>query len=746
MLPNNAALPVAWSALRDELRPEKLVSAAAAGLVTGISLIMVCVAFGTMIFSGDLSPYVSRGIGFMLFGSVVYVLVTALFSSLHAVSSTVQDNPAAIMAVIAVAITGTAGLSPREKYVTLVAALTLTALITGILLWLLGVFKQGNLVRYIPYPVVGGFLAGVGMLLVQGAISVMAGVNVSPTELDAFTHARYLQKWLPGMIFAVLTLLALRRFNHSLLLPGILVGAVVVFYLVLLVTGTSIAEAKAEGWLLDSFPKTQGGLWKPISLADWQDVQWSVLGRQVGNFAAIVITSVIALLLNATGFELASRQDGDLNRELKVAGLTNVIAGLGGGLVGYLGLGPSVLSYRIAGRARLPGVIAAILVGVVLVIGGSLLAYFPKPVLGGLLFLLGLDFLVTWLVDTRATLPLMDYLIVIVILAVINLVGFLEGIGVGIVVASVMFIVSYSRIGVIRRAFSGAHFRSSVVRPAAHEQALTEMGDWIQIFKLQGFLFFGTANRLLEQARARLCMPGHPCLLVIDFQMVSGLDSSAVLSFAKMRQLAQTNGAVLCFSHLSPTVHRQLAREVFQGSEDPVCRVFPDLDHAVEWCENQVLDSLHSTGTLQPLQTLRDRLVEQLHSAEYADILMHYLERQDVGAQHVLTRQGDPPRGLFFIEHGQITIQLERKDAPPLRLRKMSSGTIVGEMGFYLNQPASATVITDQPGTIYHLSPDALKRLADEHPDVATAFHASMAGFMAERLTQTTRTLRTLAD
>jgi SulP family sulfate permease len=101
---------------------------------------------------------------------------------------------------------------------------------------------------------------------------------------------------------------------------------------------------------------------------------------------------------------------------------------------------------------------------------------------------------------------------------------------------------------------------------------------------------------------------------------------------------------------------------------------------------------------------------------------------------------------LYFLESGQVTIQLEREGAPPVRLRKMNAGTIVGEIGLYLNQPATATVITEMPGTVYRLSLEALVRLSRDYPHVATAFHASMACFLAERLTQTTRTLQRLAD
>jgi SulP family sulfate permease len=734
-----------WSQLRKELHPNRLVPGLAAGVVAAMLIITVSVAFATLIFSGNLSGYVPNGIGFLLFGAVIFAVLTAVFSSFQAVIANPQDSPAAIMALVAVAVADQMRAAPDKMFITVVAALTLSTCATGIIFLALGFFKQGNLVRYVPYPVIGGFLAGTGLLLVQGAISVMAEVSVSPSQLDAFTHVDTIVKWLPGLIFAVLLLVLLRRYSHFLLVPGMLIGAVAVFYVVLLVSGTSISDAKDAGWLMNAFPKTQSGLWRPLSPADWGKVDWTVLGGQIGDLAAVTVVSVIALLLNATGLELATEQDADLNRELKAAGLSNVVAGLGGGLVGYHGLGPSALSYRMGARGRLPGFFLALLCAVAILVGGSLLSYFPKTVLGGLLLLLGLDFLVTWLYDAWFKLPLADYLIVVLIMVVINVVGFLEGIGVGIVVAGVLFVLSYSRIGVVKHRLSGAAFRSNVVRPPLHTLLLDEQGDWTCIFKLQGFLFFGTANGLLDRVRARLHEPPPPHYIVLDFRLVSGLDSSAALSFAKMRQLAAAHHLTLCFCQLTPSIQAQLSREVFQGEDDPICHVFADLDHAAEWCENDTLHTLQSSGIVLDLMPLKERLARAL-TPDRAGILMQYLERQEVDQGYVLMRQGDPPRGLFFVESGQVTVQLERENAAPLRLRKMSAGTIVGEMGMYLNQPASASVIADLPATLYYLSADALQRLTQEHPETASAFHGYMARFLAERLAQTTRTLQALVD
>ena len=109
----------------------------------------------------------------------------------------------------------------------------------------LGLFKLGNLIRFIPYPVIGGFLAGAGWLLVRGAFSVMIGSNPSLSDLPSMLAVDMLIKWLPGLLLAVLLLLILRRHNHYMIVHGLILDATGLFYLVLRLLGISLAQASA---------------------------------------------------------------------------------------------------------------------------------------------------------------------------------------------------------------------------------------------------------------------------------------------------------------------------------------------------------------------------------------------------------------------------------------------------------------------------------------------------------------------
>jgi SulP family sulfate permease len=295
---------------------------------------------------------------------------------------------------------------------------------------------------------------------------------------------------------------------------------------------------------------------------------------------------------------------------------------------------------------------------------------------------------------------------------------------------------------VVKHELTGASFRSNVIRPRQHEAWLQGQGDQIYILRLQGFIFFGTANKLFDQVRARLSDPDLPVprYVVLDFRRVTGLDSSAVSSFTKMKQLA--HAVTLVFTDLEPGIQRLLGKSVFEDEQG--WRVFPDLDHGMEWCENDLIAAGTTTGPVAPPRTMIEHLESVLPAG--ADRFLKYLDCREVEAGHILIHQGEPPQGLYFIEQGQVTVRLDLPDGESVRLRRMDPGTIVGELGMYLHRPASASVVAEEPCTFYHLTPEGLQQMEANDPGIATEFHRFMARFLAERLVQTTNTLQALVD
>jgi SulP family sulfate permease len=726
------------------LKTSDWLTALLAGLVVGVVVVIVAISFAVLIFSGDLAPIAPKGISLGLFTAVVMAGLIALTSSYRGMVATPQDVPAAITALVASSVAATlpAGTSSDALFATVVAAIALITVSTGLFFLALGFFKLGGLSRFIPYPVIGGFLAGTGWLLFRGSVGVLSDVPLSFDTLSRLLDTEIVVRWLPGFVFGLVLLVILRRTSHFLALPVLLVGGIGIFFILLAVTGTSIAEATARGWLFEPLPA--GDLWRPLDPALLAQVSWKSVLAEAPSLLAIMLAGMVALLLNATGLELVVEREIDLDRELRAAGAANILAGLGGGMVGFQTLALSALGHRIAPDRRLVGIVSAGLCATCLFFGSTLLTLFPKPILGGLLLFLGLAFLVEWVWDAWFKLPRFDYLVVVSILAAIATVGFLEGVGLGVAIAVVLFVVNYSRIDVVKIALSGATYTSKVQRPPKHARALRVHGHELFILQLQGFLFFGTANQLVERVRQRMGEAGLPAVryLLLDFRLVSGIDSSALLGFVKMHKLAESQAAGLVFVHTPPEVQRQLERNGICDGDGVVVRWFPELDRAVEWCEDQILLA-RNMALEERDQPLAERLARMLVSDE-APKLIHYLERIEVPEGHLLIRQDDPADDVYLVESGRVTAQMELAAGKTVRLLTMGAGSIVGQEELYLGTSRAASVVTEAPSVIYRLSAGALHRMESDEPSLAIALHHFMSRILTERLAVSQRTLQSL--
>lgn len=732
--------------LTRDFRPESLLPSLSAGLIAGIIIVMVQISLAALIFSGDLSHFVSGGIGLTLFGSFVVSAVVALTSSYRGAVGVAQDISAALIAPMAAGIvTGLIpSASPDEKYATVVAAIAVTSLVTGLGFLLMGLFRLGGLIRYIPYPVIGGFLAGTGWLLIKGSIGVMADVPLIPEALPHLVQPEILVKWLPGLLFAVLLYLATRYSSHFFTIPGLLLAATAVFFATMWVFGVPLPEITARGWLLGPFP--QGMLWRPLTPEQWGLVHWSAILGSAGTIGTVLLVSAISLLLNASGLELTARQEIDLDHELRSSGLANLLSALGGGTPGFQALSLSALGYRFKANSRLVGLFAAAVCGLTLFFGAPLLVFLPKPVIGGLLFFLGLSFLLEWVYDAWFKLAHGEYAIVLLILVAMNTVGILEGVGLGVLVAVALFVFDYSHTDIVRHSLSGANFRSNVDRPKLYEQLLHTKGELTHIMELRGFIFFGTANQLLTRVRARVEDASllAPRFIVLDFRQVTGLDASAVLSFNKMKQLAQSRNFVLVFTDLAPAIQRKLEGEVLTSADAALWQVFSDLNHGVEWCEEQIIRQIEGVGLTARFKTSLQQLEGLLPKPDGLERLKSYCDKLQVEAGHILIRQGRAPGGLYFVEFGGAEALLALEDGNVLRLRRMSTGTIVGEVSLYADTEATASVITDRPGTIYFLSTEKLKEMEQQAPELASVLHRYIAQVLSERLIGSTNVLEAL--
>lgn len=722
------------TALRQELTPKHLLPSMVAGVLNGVLLVIFSISYAVLIWSNDLPEYVPAGIGLLLISNVILGIFVAIFTSLPGTIGNAQDISVVVFVLVAKTITTDMGFASRDsQFLTLVAAIITTSVITGLFFLTLGTFKLGGLVRFIPYPVVGGFLAGTGWLLCQSSIGMMADIPLGISQLSQLWQLPILIRWLPGLCFALLLVFIWRRYNHFLIIPGMMVSSILLFYGILWLTGTPLPLAHELGLFSGPFPAEN--LWHPVTVTMITQADWSEVLMQTDHLASLPLLAVLGLLLSVSALEVSLESDIDLNRELRVTGIANLIAGLGGGgIVGFVELGQSVLNYKMGATSRLVGIFASGICALALFSGVSFFSFVPEFLLGGLVLFLGVDLLVEWVYESWFKLPKADYWVMILILFVISTVGLLPGVIVGIIAALILFAVNYSQSEVSKYRGTGVTNHSNVQRPLSQSHVLTQKGDQIYILQLQGFIFFGTAYKLLNLIQERLLDEERDPLkfILLDFRWVRGLDSSAILSFMKLRQMAEKREICLLLTQIAAKELKQLVQgEVIDLTEER-CKIFPDLDRGLEWCENQILEmGKFRRRRFLPL-ALQLKIV--FPDAGLVSQLMTYLELVKVPAGTFLFRQGDASDGLYFVESGQVSVVIEPSPGVMKRLRTYQTGTILGEMGLYGNAPRSASVIADESSRLYHLSTHAFETIEKEEPRLAAMFHKFIVNLLAERL------------
>jgi SulP family sulfate permease len=705
-------------------------SSAMIGAIAGMDNLTAALAMGALMFSGPISEGMGLGVGVVLLGGALLALAIALRSLLPNSIALVQETTVAILAAAIVTMTVQTAGDTEVKIATAIGLIGVSSIITGLLFWLVGRLKLGGMVRFLPYPVIAGFLAGSGWLLVDGAASMLTDHGIGIGFLQALGQTEILWRILPAVALACAMFLLLGRFSHPATMPLIMIGAVAVFYIVLQVSGMSVETARALGYLPPV--NSSGGIELPTP-ALLGKIDWWAVAMAWPSLLVVAGLSIIGLMLNITGLELALGRDLDVNAELRSSGIANMLSGGVGGPSGYVGLSMTALAQKTGATGRSAGIATAVFMLVGLFAAGSLIFQVPVFLTGGFVLFLGVELLKEWLIDTRSKMPSSEWLVIAVIVATVASVGFMEGLAVGLLVSSAVFVVRYSRLPVVRLQATGVEQRSTVDRSPAAVKFLSNHGDTIEIVQLQGYLFFGTADRVVDLVRLRLAAPDKVPLrfIVLDFRDVSGADSAAISCFAKIRRLVEAEDVKVCLTSVPADLLDNLAMAGIEFGADQPMQIDTDLDHALERVEEAIL---FGQGEGDVDTSLLKHFAATIGQHPRLSSLIDNMTKLEMKPDDVLIRQGDDANDVFFVATGRVRVQITLPGGNVLRVRTMLAGAIVGEIALYLHQPRTADVIVDAPSDIYRLSAADLARLEQDDPELAALAHRLLACNLSEKL------------
>ncbi|KAJ4490657.1 sulfate transporter family-domain-containing protein [Lentinula aciculospora] len=681
-----------------------------------------------------------------------------------------------------------------EVIATTIVAYALSSILTGLSFFLLGALKLGALIGFFPRHILVGCIGGVGAFLIETGLTVSMRIPDDDFVINLrtlkfmFLVPHNLALWTLPLGLAILLRVITSRWNHQLIFPVYFVVIPVLFYVIVLATQLDLHELREDGWLFDISGGDDGqseSWWRFYTYFDWNLIHLGPIWTTLPTQFALLFFNVLHPPLNVPALSVSLNEDVDTNKELMAHGYSNILAGAFGTVPNYLVYVNTLLFYRVGGDTRVAGFLLAIATTVLLLVGTGPIAYIPVPVVGALIFVLGIDLVKEALWDTRHRVSRTEYITIVSIIVAMTVWDFVIGVLFGIVVSCFFFVVQNSQRRSIRAVQSGDTMMSTVRRPSAQRAYLKEVSRQTTILRLQGFLFFGTITYVEETIRGIIDAPSwqrNPVrFLVVDLTMVAGVDMSSAEAFVRVQRLlaAKYVTLVFCGFKVDSAVGKALGSVGVMGSEG--VELFSTLNDAMEWTENVYLKAYYRSQKLEtsipfalpgrqdvdvissyqssqnPAGSPRRSMLFEVGSRTIANeirsppmfedtntepfltfvrafssfgdfdsshfrLLVPYLQRMSVPEGFVLWRQDDTSDGLYLIESGILRASYQFAEYAQKIEESMVPGTLAGELTALSDLPRNATTVAERPSVLWKLSTENLHRLETEEPNVARFF------------------------
>lgn len=705
-----------------------LVGRVSMAVLLGLLTALFTIAFAAMIYSGPFSAHLGQGIAHTLLGSIVSALLGSFLMTYKGSLLTPQDLTAiAIAGGLSGAVAGQA-LGPQGLAATVGAVVIVASASAGLATFFFGVFGMGRMARFIPYPVIGGFLAATGYLLVVAAIRMCLQTDaVGPRTL---VEPGNLVLWLPWLVAGVLLAVGSRIVKNSLFLPAAFLALIAGFYAVLAASGLSSVEATERGLLLGPF--ASNGFVHDLNARILLDADWAIVLTQLPVIPAIMALTIVGSMLNGGGLETALRKDFDVERDLRATGIGNLGAAVVGGMPTYHAVAEPLLASKFDLPDRTVPIVAALAAAIALIYGAGVLELLPIGVFAALIAFLGFDMLIIWLWEKRRELTAKDRLLVLGILLVAMLFGFLIAIVVGFLAAMVLFLVTYARIDVVHQRSTLGEHRSRVERPLADHAVLAEKGNQTVILELDGFLFFGTASAVRQEVQ-ELLRKTPPSCLILDFTRVKGIDASALQSLSRVASDCATLSVPLQITALADDDAARLSSACDARSRPTF---MTGLDEALERAEEAVLAARPETPDATETQALVARLEVLAGSGDAA------VAKLVCGANSRIIEAGGEGDDLFLLLSGRARAEVDTPSGRRLRVAAFRPGAVIGELAHYAGVTRTADVVAEDEATLLRID---LKRLSVSDPTLAASMHDHVARLLGRRVINMTTMLRRAA-
>lgn len=627
--------------------------------------------------------------------------------------------------------------------------LAMVGFLAGLLQVFFGVVRLGSLIEYMPYPVVSGYLSGVGLIMI---------VNQTPKFLGTPKGSHFWQ-----------ALAAPELWNWQ----GIAVGAVTVGVMIIAPLVTRVLPAPifallagelayfGLGWAdpalltLDGNTLVVGSLGGGGGFTDAMAGRWrSIHGvgmDQVMRAAVPALTLAVLLsidtLKTCVVLDALTRSRHDSNRELIGQGFGNIASALIGGIPGAGTMGPTLVNISSGAVSRFSGVFEGALALVVFLALGALISWVPVASLAAILIVIGvrmIDRNSFNFLKQRST--MLDFTVIAAVVVTALTVSLIAASGVGVVLAALLFIREQIGGSVVRRKVHCDQTFSKRVRTHEEMEILVSRGACGVVVELQGSLFFGTSNQLYTALEPELKTREY---IILDMRRVQSVDVTAAHMLDQVKAMLAERHGFLIFSQLPQSLPSgRDMQEYFDQvglvrPKSPV-RLFNELDEALEWVEDRIIKEAAIERSEEKLLELYEIELFKNRKEETLAAFEQRMERRFYKAGDNIFRRGDTGDELYLIRSGAVRIMLPISGTQSHHLGTFGRGSFFGEMAFLDGDVRSADAVAFSDTNLYALSRKTFNAMADEHKKLALDLMEGVASVLASRLRYTNAELRAL--
>ena len=668
-------------------------------------------------------------------------LVYALLGSAASPSAGPTSATALILASLVAQLVQDArfDLHSAQGIATLLAVAASSVVLMGLLQILMGVAGLGRLVRFVPQPVLAGFMNGVALLILIAQIPILLGLPPLSrlTDLDGLSQAHPLAILVGLATAGTVWLVSWKWSRASSSLIGLAVGCLLFALLLAAFPGVHLGDVVGplpHGRVMPDglLPLADSGTW-PLLLDH---------GKSVFLTGAVlaVIGSLESLLVALASDQYAHSQH-DPRRELLSMGAANMVSGLCGGLPLVLSNARCVLLLKIGAVGRGPALASAIAYLLIYAVGGPLLAMLPKVVLAGIMVTIAValsdrwtrQLLRQWLSGERSP-DLRHSLAVVALVGLVTvLFGFVAAVGMGCLLAMLIFISAMNR-SLIRGRSSALERPSRRIYGPVQARLLQTGRQRVVLIELEGALFFGSAERLATEATA--LAPDCRCL-VLDLSQVSMIDASGAMLLQQLSNQLERRGVSLLLAGVSAdNEHGKRLRTYgcFRAGLLDGGRAdwWPDADRAIEAAEQMLLAQAGVDGVQVAVPLAETSLMRRL-DAQQLERVKERMEVRHLRAGEILFRQGDPGDRLYVLTQGSVSI-IGGNGPVRQRFVSFSPGVMMGEISMLDGAGRSADAIVDSDAVVWSLTREAYDALVLDDPLLGEGLTRNIAIHLSERL------------